>query len=96
MARPARTAIGRCQTRLYTAVDSHHNYRDGQAIATQKASTLTFRIEPYLKEALRTAAGREHPSIANMAAMLIRDYFGKHGIAIRELQTLLLEEERKP
>ena len=65
-------------------------------MATRKTSTPTFRIEPYLKEALRTAAEREHPSIANMVAVLIRDYFGKHGIPIREVQTLLLEDERKP
>ena len=65
-------------------------------MATQKTSTLTFRIEPYLNETLHTAAEREHPSIANMVAMLIRDYFGKHGIRIREPQTLPLEGERKP
>jgi hypothetical protein len=33
---------------------------------TGKTSTLTFRIAPALKEALRTAAVREHRSIANM------------------------------
>lgn len=43
-------------------------------MATVKTTTLTFRIEPGLKEALRTAAGREHRSIANMVEVLIRDY----------------------
>jgi hypothetical protein len=33
-------------------------------MATAKTSTLTFRIEPNLKEALRTAAEREHRSVA--------------------------------
>ncbi len=33
-------------------------------MATAKTTTLTFRIEPGLKEALRTAADREHRSIA--------------------------------
>jgi len=33
-------------------------------MATGKTSTLTFRIEPALKRALRTAAEREHRSIA--------------------------------
>lgn len=48
------------------------------------ATTLTFRIEPELKEALRTAAEREHRSIANMVDVLIRDYCGRNGIAIPE------------
>ena len=51
-------------------------------MATAKTTTLTFRIEPNLKEALRTAAAREHRSIANMVEVLIRDYCGRTGIAI--------------
>lgn len=53
-------------------------------MATAKTTTLTFRIEPGLKEALRTAAAREHRSIANMVEVLIRDYCGQVGIAISE------------
>ena len=49
---------------------------------TGKSSTLTFRIAPALKEALRTAAEREHRSIANMVEVLIRDYCGRNGIDI--------------
>jgi len=49
---------------------------------TGKTSTLTFRIVPALKEALRTAAEREHRSIANMVEVLIRDYCGRNGVAI--------------
>lgn len=48
-----------------------------------KTTTLTIRIEPALKEALRAAAGREHRSIANMVEMLIRDYCDRSGIKIR-------------
>ncbi|EPY8494687.1 hypothetical protein AB8Q16_04930 [Pseudomonas aeruginosa] len=51
-------------------------------MATVKTATLTFRIEPGLKEALRTAADLEHRSIANMVEVLIRDYCERHGIAI--------------
>ena len=51
-------------------------------MATAKTTTLTFRIEPELKEALRTAAQNEHRSIANMVEVLIRDYCEKHGIPI--------------
>lgn len=61
-------------------------------MATGKTSTLTFRIEPALKEALRTAAGRERRSIANMVEVLIRDYCGRHGITIPEQQAQLGEK----
>ncbi len=55
-------------------------------MATAKTTTLTFRIEPELKEALRTAAQQEHRSIANMVAVLILDYCGRNDIAIPELK----------
>jgi len=53
-------------------------------MATTKTATVTFRIDPGVKEALRTAAAREHRSIANMVEVLIRDYCGRNGIAIAE------------
>ncbi|AOV16775.1 hypothetical protein BJI67_06610 [Acidihalobacter aeolianus] len=51
-------------------------------MATAKTTTLTFRIEPELKEALRTAAEREHRSIANMVAVLIMDYCERNDIPV--------------
>ena len=51
-------------------------------MATTKTTTLTFRIEPNLKEALRTAAESDHRSIANMIEVMIREYCGRVGIAI--------------
>jgi len=57
-------------------------------MATGKTSTLTFRIEPGLKEALRTAAERDHRSIANMVEVMIRDYCGRNGITIPEEKAL--------
>ena len=57
-------------------------------MATTKSTTLTFRIEPSLKEALRTAATREHRSIANMVEVLIRDYCGRNGIEVTETSDL--------
>lgn len=63
-------------------------------MAIAKTTTLTFRIEPDLKEALRTAAVREHRSIANMVEVLIRDYCGRNGIAIPE-QGSLFEDNQK-
>jgi len=55
-------------------------------MATAKTTTLTFRIEPELKEALRTAAQNEHRSIANMVEVLIRDYCARNEIVIPESQ----------
>lgn len=63
-------------------------------MATGKTSTLTLRIEPGLKEALRSAAEREHRSIANMVEVLIRDYYGRNGIAIPE-QVALFDDDRQ-
>ena len=57
-------------------------------MATAKTTTLTFRIEPALKDALRAAAEQEHRSIANMVAVMIRDYCGREGISIPEQGTL--------
>jgi hypothetical protein len=51
-------------------------------MATIKTATLTFRIDPGLKEALRIAADQEHRSIANMVEVLIRDYCEQRGITI--------------
>jgi hypothetical protein len=62
-------------------------------MATGKTSTLTFRIEPALKEALRIAAERDHRSIANMIEVMIRDHCGRNGISIPEQRPLPLEDE---
>jgi hypothetical protein len=64
-------------------------------MAASKTSTLTLRIAPLLKEALHTAASREHRSIANMAEWLILDYYGRHGIVIPD-KDALLDKRRKP
>ena len=60
-----------------------------------KSATLTFRIDPALKEALRIAAAREHRSIANMVEVLIRDYCGRNGITIPEQGDLLGDEKKR-
>jgi hypothetical protein len=56
-------------------------------MAITKTATLTFRIDPGVKEALRTAAQQEHRSIANMVEVLIRDYCGRNGIEIHAPET---------
>lgn len=51
-------------------------------MAVNKTATLTLRIEPALKEALRNAAHQEHRSIANMVEVMILDYCDRHGHAV--------------
>ncbi len=63
-------------------------------MSTGKTTTLTFRIKPALKEALRAAAEREHRSIANMVEVMIRDYCGRNGIPIPEQGALFVEEPK--
>lgn len=53
-------------------------------MATAKTTTLTFRIDPSLKEALRTAADQEHRSIANMVEVLIREHCRRNAISVPE------------
>lgn len=53
-------------------------------MAGTKTATLTFRIAPGLKEALLTAAEREHRSIANMVEVMIRDYCSRNAVVIPE------------
>ena len=63
-------------------------------MAANKNCTLTLRIAPVLKEALHSAANREHRSIANMAEWLILDYYGRHDMVIPN-QGALLDKARK-
>jgi hypothetical protein len=48
------------------------------------------------KETLRTAAEREHRSIANMAKMMIRNYCVRNGANIPEQGALFDESVRPP
>ncbi len=64
-------------------------------MATTKTATLTIRVEPNLKEALRTAAQSEHRSIANMIEVMIREHCEKNGIAIDNAQELDQRQELK-
>lgn len=54
----------------------------GSAMATTKTATLTIRVDPGLKDALRSAAQAEHRSIANMIEVLIREHCERNDIAI--------------
>ena len=63
-------------------------------MASAKTATLTFRIEPNLKEAVRMAAGNEHRSIANMIAVMIRDYCGRVGVEIDEPSAPIFDSQK--
>ena len=45
---------------------------------TTKSETVTFRIRPDVKDALRQAAALEHRSLANMLEVMIRDWSDAH------------------
>ena len=51
-------------------------------MASNKTATLTLRLDPTLKDALRNAAKQEHRSLANMVEVMILDYCGRHGDAV--------------
>ena len=57
-------------------------------MAAEKTSTLTIRVAPGLKDALRRAAEREHRSLANMVEVIVRDYCGRVGVEVAEPQPL--------
>jgi hypothetical protein len=61
-------------------------------MAFAKTATRTFSIEPDLKEAVRTAAGNGYRFIANMIAVMIRNYCGRGRVDIAEPQALPAEE----
>lgn len=65
-------------------------------MATAKTTTLTFRIEPNLKDAVRTAADREHRSIANMVEVMIRDYCGRVGVTIGDMHEPSAQGRTRP
>ncbi len=50
------------------------------AVMAVKSETLSIRVEPRIKAALKKAAECEHRSIANMIEVLVRDYCEKNTI----------------
>jgi hypothetical protein len=78
-------AIGLRWAFRYIPARTQYKRTRGETMAETKTATLSFRIEPGLKEALRTAAEREHRSIANMVEVMIREYCGRAGVPIEDL-----------
>ena len=78
-------SFGLCRTLQFSTTLSQYTLRsDGNPWIPPKTATLTFCIEPGLKEAARTAAVNERQSIANMIAVMIRDYCGRVCVEIAE------------
>ncbi|WP_397471543.1 ribbon-helix-helix protein, CopG family [Rheinheimera sp.] len=63
-------------------------------MAVTKTATLTIRVDPDLKEALKAAAQAEHRSIANMIEVMIREHCQKNNIAIGQLSESNQRRER--
>jgi len=63
-------------------------------MATEKTTTLTFRIEPNIKQALCTAAERDHRSIANMVAVMIREHCARVGVEIAAPNALAVDSQK--
>lgn len=53
-------------------------------MSREKTATITIRIAPGLKEALRLAAAMEHRSVTNMVEVLVRSHCESNGISISE------------
>jgi len=63
-------------------------------MASIKSATLTVRIDPTIKEGLRSVAEVEHRSLANMIEVMIRDYCERAGVGIPEQQNLFSKENK--
>jgi len=57
-------------------------------VSPKKTTTLNLRVNPSIKEAIKTAANIEHRSVANMIELLIRQHCEQEGISIPEQQNL--------
>ena len=51
-----------------------------------KTTTVTFRMNPSVKEMLRVAADKERRSIANMIEVMVVEYAKKMGIEENHVQ----------
>lgn len=51
-----------------------------------KTSTVTFRMNPSIKEMLRIAADKERRSVANMIEVMVVEYAKKMGIEESHVQ----------
>ena len=60
-------------------------------MVAKKTAALNIRINPDLKNAVASAAKREHRSVANLVEVLIIQHCERVGISIPEQQALFEE-----
>jgi hypothetical protein len=65
-------------------------------MASEKTMTITLRVAPAIKQALRDAAESEHRSLANMVEVLIRDHCRRNEIAIGAARPARAPSKRGP
>lgn len=61
-----------------------------------KTETITVRIDPAVKQGLKAMAEQERRSQANMIEIMIRDYCGRHGVAVAEQGELFDDTQSSP
>ena len=54
----------------------------------KKTTTLSLRVDRWVKDAVRYAANQEHRSVANMVEMMIRQYCRDAGYPVLEQNQL--------
>lgn len=65
---------------------------------TGKSEVVSVRVEPQIKAALQTAAGREMRSLANMLEVMVVSYCRSNGLPLEGVPegTLSAVKRRKP
>jgi hypothetical protein len=89
---PERFNLLICDTYALQCIAS--NSDESSTMSPKKTTTLNLRVDPGIKEALRTAAIHEHRSIANMVEVLIIQHCKEVGISIPEQQALFEENSK--
>lgn len=66
-------------------------------MSTLKTQAVSVRVEPHIKAALQTAAGREMRSLANMVEVMVVEYCRVHDYPLDGLpsETLPVARSRK-
>lgn len=64
-------------------------------MSTLKTQAVSVRVEPHIKEALQTAAGREMRSLANMMEVMVVEYCRAHDYPLHGVPTDALPASRR-
>ncbi len=81
--------------RLHSRIAHTRSLKDNARLAWKYKEQQNKSLPMKLEQLLRVAAVNEHRSIANMIAVMIRDYCGRVRVEIQEQSTLPVESERK-